>query len=135
MGHIESRHLIEQMQQTALSRGLVTAAGLDRNTAANLGVELAFNRPRSRQDEYEADQAGLRYLSQSGYAESAAPAFMKKLKSSAPTFLSTHPAPPDRVAALERATQSDNRNCVQSCGLDNAFYQQKVRSRLTAKGL
>lgn len=135
MGHIESRHLIEQMQQTALSRGLVTAAGLNQNVAANLGVELAFNRPRSRQDEYEADQAGLRYLSQSGYAESAAPAFMKKLKSSAPTFLSTHPAPPDRVAALERATQSDNRNCAQSCGLDNAFYQQKVRSRLTAKGL
>jgi len=135
MGHIESRHLIEQMQQTALSRGLVTAAGLDRNVAANLGVELAFNRPRSRQDEYEADQAGLRYLRQAGYAESAAPEFMKKLKSSAPTFLSTHPAPPDRVEALERAVKSDNRNCARACGLDSAFYKQKVHSRLTAQGL
>ncbi len=136
MGHIESRHLIEQMQQTALSRGLITAAGLDRNQAANIGAELAINRPRSRQDEYEADQAGLKFLRDAGYAESAAPEFMKKLAkqgSSVPTFLSTHPAPPDRVEALEAATRSDDRSCTQACGLDNAFYKQKVRDRIASK--
>lgn len=135
MGHIESRHLIEQMQQTALSRGLITAAGLDRNQAANIGVELAFNRPQSRKDEYEADQIGLKLLSKADYAESAAPEFMKKLLkkgSSVPTFLSTHPAPPARVEALEEAVKSDDRSCGRACGLDNNDYQQKIRSRVAS---
>lgn len=139
MGHIESRHLIEQMRQTAVSRGLVTAAGLDRNTVANIGVDLALSRPRSRQDEYEADQIGLRLLRQAGYAESAAPAFMRKLLrggSSGPAFLSTHPAVPSRVTALEKAGQPGS--CIQAsrafaCGLDNNYYQQKVRDRLASR--
>lgn len=138
MGHIESRHLIEQMRQSALSRGLITAAGLDRNTVANIGVDLALNRPLSRQDEYEADQIGLKLVRQAGYAESAAPAFMRKLLrggSSGPTFLSTHPAVPSRLAALEKVVQSGS--CSQAsqaftCGLDNNYYQQKVRDRLAS---
>lgn len=144
IGHITSRHLIEQMRQTAVARGLTTAAGLDRNVAATLGVELALNRPRSRQDEFEADQAGLKLLRGANYAESAMPEFMKKLikrSSSVPTFLSTHPAVPDRVTALEKSIQASPGNkCTQSsqattCGLDSGAYQQAVRSRLAARGL
>lgn len=135
MAHIESRHLIEQMQKTALSRGLVSAAGLSQSQVANIGVELAFNRPQSRKDESEADQTGLRLLRQADYAESAAPEFMKKLLkqgSSTPAFLSTHPAPPERVKALEEAVKSDDRSCARACGLDNSDYQQKIRSRVAS---
>jgi len=38
IGHIASRHLVEQME-TAIARGVATAAGLDRNTA----VQIVWN--------------------------------------------------------------------------------------------
>lgn len=141
MGHIESHHLVEQMRQTAITRGLASAAGLDQNVVASLGLELALNRPQSRQDELEADQIGLELLRSAGYAESAAPAFMQKLNrsSSTPTFLSTHPAVPDRIEELEESRRPDSANgCDQAanartCGLDTSFYQQTVRNRLTGR--
>ncbi|MFB2771184.1 M48 family metalloprotease [Pelatocladus sp. BLCC-F211] len=94
IGHIASRHAIEQMRETAIARGVATAAGLERSTAVQIGVDLALQRPNSREDEFEADRKGLRTLGRAGYAESAMIAFMQKLlqKRSLPTFLSTHPA-------------------------------------------
>lgn len=138
IGHIEGRHLINQLRQTALTRGLMTAAGLDSIALVNLGTELAVRRPLSRQDEFEADQRGLRMITQADYAESAMPEFMKKLmgQQSVPTFMSTHPAVPDRVEALEKAIRNNPGNlCTQSpqlpeCGLDNTSYRQAVGSRL-----
>ncbi len=62
IGHIASRHSIEQMRQTAIAGGVASLAGLDRSTAVQLGVDLALRRPNSRQDEFEADQRGLRTL-------------------------------------------------------------------------
>ncbi|KYC44201.1 peptidase [Scytonema hofmannii PCC 7110] len=108
IGHIASRHSIEQMRQTAIARGLANAAGLDRSTAVQLGVELALQRPRSRQDEYEADRRGIETLTRTGYDPRAMIAFLQKLRNqpSPPTFLSTHPAPDDRIAALKREIDS-----------------------------
>jgi predicted Zn-dependent protease len=48
IGHIEGRHAIQQMRQAAIAKGLATAAGLNRNTIVNIGVELALQRPNSR---------------------------------------------------------------------------------------
>ncbi|HBL14669.1 MAG TPA: peptidase, partial [Cyanobacteria bacterium UBA11162] len=48
IGHITRRHLIQQMRQTAIARGVAVAAGLDRNTLVNIGVELALKRPNGR---------------------------------------------------------------------------------------
>ncbi|HEY9624761.1 MAG TPA: M48 family metallopeptidase, partial [Crinalium sp.] len=59
IGHIAARHAVQQMRETAVQQGLATAAGLDRNVAVNIGVELAIRRPHSRQDEIEADNKGL----------------------------------------------------------------------------
>lgn len=139
IGHIERRHLVEQMQQAAVTRGLASAAGLSRSTVAALGLELAINRPRSRKDEFEADQVGLRLLRQANYATGAMPEFMRKLlnRSSVPTFLSTHPAVPDRIAALEEAIRKNQNNVCDrdrltpECGLNNNTYQQRVRDRLS----
>ncbi|MUG91433.1 M48 family metalloprotease [Scytonema sp. UIC 10036] len=108
IGHIASRHSIEQMRQTAITRGLANAAGLDRSTAVQLGVELALQRPRSRKDEYEADRRGIQTLARAGYDPRAMIAFLQKLRNqpTPPTFLSTHPAPDDRIAALKREIDS-----------------------------
>jgi predicted Zn-dependent protease len=131
IGHIVKRHSIQQMRQTAIARGLATAAGLDRNTLVNIGVELALQRPNSRKDEFEADQEGLYNLEQAGYAPSAMVAFMGKLlkaRGSVPTFLSTHPAASDRIAALEQAIDPAQANVGE--GLNDKAYKNKIRALL-----
>lgn len=131
IGHIVKRHSIQQMRQTAIARGLATAAGLDRNTLVNIGVELALQRPNSRKDEFEADQEGLYNMEQAGYAPSAMVAFMGKLLKaggSVPTFLSTHPAASDRIAALEQAISPAQANVGE--GLNDKAYKNKIRALL-----
>ncbi len=127
MGHIEGRHLIKQMKQKAIASGVATAAGLDRSQAIGIGVDLALNRPRSRQDELDADNKGLKNLTRTGYAQSAMVSFMKKLQksSSVPAFLSTHPATGDRITALQR--QINNQPSNRSYGLDDSAYQANMR--------
>lgn len=127
IGHIASRHSIEQMRETAIARGIATAAGLDRSTAVGIGVDLALRRPNSRQDEFEADRRGLRTLGRAGYAQSAMIAFMQKLlkQPSIPTFLSTHPATSDRIAALKR--QMNSQTASRGGGLNNAAYQKQIQ--------
>lgn len=131
LGHISERHLIKQMRQTAIARGVAVAAGLDRNTLVNIGVELALKLPNSRQDELEADQVGLETLTKAGYAPSAMVAFMEKLLNqggSVPSFLSTHPAVADRITALEEAIDPTQENVGN--GLDNNAYKTKIRPLL-----
>jgi predicted Zn-dependent protease len=129
IGHIAARHAIEQMRETAISQGLLSAAGLDRETLVNIGVQLAFSLPNSREDELEADQKGLANLRKAGYAPSAMVSFMKKLlqqRGSVPTFLSTHPAVSDRVVALEKAIDSKTANVGD--GLDSQAYKNRIRA-------
>ncbi|MDZ8263357.1 M48 family metallopeptidase [Nostoc sp. ChiQUE01b] len=128
IGHIGGKHLVKQMRQKAIASGLASASGLDRNTAVNIGVELALNRPRSRQDEFDADQRGLRTLTRAGYAQSGMVSFMQKLLKkggSTPTFLSTHPGTSDRIDALRRAINSQPSNG--KYGLDKASYKANIR--------
>ncbi|WP_348231900.1 M48 family metallopeptidase [Trichocoleus sp. DQ-U1] len=127
IGHIAGRHAIEQMRKSALARGVAAAAGLDRNLAVQIGVDLALRRPNSRQDEFEADQKGLQTMIRAGYAPSGMVAFMEKLlrANSVPTFLSTHPATSDRIKALERAIDPEDANVGD--GLDEQAYKAKIR--------
>jgi beta-barrel assembly-enhancing protease len=122
IGHITERHSIQQMRQSAIARGVASAAGLDRNTMVNIGVELALRRPNSRKDEFET---------QAGYAPSAVVSFMEKLLKrggSIPSFLSTHPNTSDRIKALEQAIDPAQANVGD--GLDNAAYKNKIRALL-----
>ncbi len=128
IGHITGKHLVEQMRESALTQGVSQAAGLERNAAVQIGVDLALRRPNSRKDELEADQIGLRNLRRAGYAESGMVSFMKKLlkSGSTPTFLSTHPATGDRIVALERAIDPQRSNVGN--GLDSNAYKSQIRS-------
>ncbi len=128
IGHITGKHLVEQMRESAIAQGVSQAAGLDRNAAVQIGVDLALRRPNSRKDELEADQLGLRNLGRAGYAESAMVSFMKKLlrSGSTPAFLSTHPATGDRITALQRAIDPQRANVGN--GLDSNAYKSQIRS-------
>lgn len=127
IGHIAGRHSVAQMRKMAVANGLVGAAGLDRNMAANIGVELAFRRPNSRQDEYAADTMGLQTLAKTGYAQSAMVDFMSKLlqSRSVPTFLSTHPATAERISRLQQSINPAN---SYGDGLDGVTYRSRLRS-------
>ncbi len=130
IGHIEGRHAIKQTREMALAQGLSTAAGLDSNQAAQIGVQLALRLPHSRRDEYDADRRGLKMMERTGYAPSGIVGFMKKLINqggSVPTFLSTHPGAADRVEALQEQIGSDGNR---GSGLDNRAYRQKISSLL-----
>lgn len=129
IGHIASRHAIDQMRQTAIASGVASVAGLDRSTAVQIGVDLALRRPNSRGDEFEADQRGLANSRRAGYAPSATIAFMEKLLQSngrsVPTFLSTHPATRDRITRLRDAVNPQTANVGN--GLDGAAYKASIR--------
>jgi beta-barrel assembly-enhancing protease len=126
IGHIAERHALKHIREQAVRQGLLTAAGLDNSTIANLAVEFALNRPNSRSDEYEADELGLANLTQAGYASGAMVEFMKKLlnQRSVPTVLSTHPATEDRITRLEEAIDPATAN--QGDGLNSASYRNEI---------
>ncbi len=129
IGHIAGRHAIQQMRDRAVSQGLLSAAGLNRNNAVQIGVELAISRPNSRSDELEADRFGLENMTQANYAPAGILGFMQKLLrrgGSAPSFLSTHPATSDRIKILQQ--QIDPQALNTGNGLDNQAYKSRIRS-------
>ena len=131
IGHITGRHLVQQMRQREIASGVASVAGLDRNAAVGLGLELVLNRPRSRRDEFDADNRGLLAMTQAGYAQSATISFMQKLLQrggAIPAFLSTHPPTGDRINALQNSINAQPSN--QSDGLDQAAYRANIRSIL-----
>ncbi|MEB3217821.1 MAG: M48 family metallopeptidase [Nostocales cyanobacterium 94392] len=128
IGHIDGKHLLEQIRADAVRRGFRTATGLDESTIAQIGVELLRKRPNSREDEYDADQRGLDMLGDAGYAQSAMPDFMQKLADqggSPPEFLSTHPNPDNRVKALEASIDPNQRN---GDGLNSTAYYKRTQT-------
>ena len=136
IGHIDGKHLLEQIRADAVRRGLMRSGGLDDSKIAQIGVELLRKRPNSREDEYDADQRGLSMMGDAGYAQSAMPDFMQKLADqggSPPEFLSTHPNPENRVNALESSIDPNQRN---GDGLDSTTYYNRtlaVNNSLMAK--
>ncbi|MEL6260904.1 MAG: M48 family metallopeptidase [Cyanobacteria bacterium J06626_6] len=126
IGHIDGKHLLEQIRADAIRQGLMTAAGLDDSVIAQIGEELLLNRPNTREDEYDADQRGLSMIGDAGYAQSAMPDFMQKLADQGgtpPEFLSTHPNPENRVEALEDSIDPNQRD---GDGLDSTAYHNRT---------
>ncbi len=131
IGHIKHRHVLKSIQKAALEQGLASAAGVDRNTAIGLGVQLGLRLPRSREYEYQADETGLNTLIKAGYAPAGMTGFFEKLLNkggSMPTFLSTHPNTKDRIEAIKQAIDPATAN--QGDGLDSAAYKAKIQKLL-----
>ena len=127
IGHIAGRHALQHMKQAALTEGISTLAGVDRDKIVQIGVQVALTLPNSRQDEYDADRRGLTTMIQSGYAPSAMPEFMKKLISnnSAPEFLSSHPGVRERVTNLQKMIPAAYQNRRE--GLNASTYKQELQ--------
>jgi beta-barrel assembly-enhancing protease len=129
IGHIAARHGIEHMRDSAVAQGLLSAAGLDRSDAVQIGVELAVSRPNGRSDELEADRFGLNNMIKANYAPAGILGFMQKLLQaggSTPSFLSTHPATSERIKILQEQINPQTANVGD--GLDNRAYRSRISS-------
>ena len=90
------------IKQIAYSREIAALLGL--------GAEYGLVRPYGRQQELEADRLGLSLMAQAGYRPEDAVALWRRMQERGGQaanlgFLSTHPAPADRVKALEALIQ------------------------------
>jgi predicted Zn-dependent protease len=135
IGHIVGRHSLKQMREQAIAQGLASAAGLDRNTAVQLGLQVGFQLPRSRGDELEADQLGLQNMIKAGYAPIGMVTFFEKLQKASsggnpPSFLSTHPSTGDRISRLQSTIAETTSNSKQGNGLDPQAYNTRFKSLL-----
>ena len=114
MGH-EISHALANHTAERMSRAMATAAGVavigaasDNSGAAMAGAaviaNVALTLPNSREAENEADVMGMLTATQAGYDPEAAVTLWQKmgdLNDDRPAeFLSTHPAPENRQAAL-----------------------------------
>lgn len=134
IAHITNKHALKQMRQRIIAGGLADAAGVDNNVLVAVGVEVGLNLPKSRRDEYEADQDGLATIVRSGYAPSGMIGFFQKLLSaggnSMPTILRTHPHTEDRIANLEQLLQQAQINPNMGNGLSSEQYKANIRKLL-----
>jgi predicted Zn-dependent protease len=111
VAHASERHSIDQLKQQFGVQLLISIA-LGEGTAAQVAqvassfLSLKF----SRDDETEADDFSVLYLSDTDYACNGAASFFAKIEAegggSVPEFLSTHPSPDNRVQAInDQATE------------------------------
>ena len=114
MGH-EISHALANHTAERMSRAMATSIGVlaigvasDRPAATMAGgalaAKLALELPNSRTAESEADHIGMELAVRAGYDPDAAVTLWRKMGalggSKPPEFLSTHPAPGNREAAL-----------------------------------
>ena len=125
IGHVTARHSAERYSRSvavSLGAGLLGAVTGQRalSDLANLGGGL-YLKSYSRENEFEADSLGLRYMTAAGYEPSAVAQFLASLgaqtdlqarlrgaESSSNDFnlLATHPRTLDRVREAQQATGS-----------------------------
>jgi len=116
IAHALARHGAERMsagQAQQIGGQLLGAVMQNRGNPANtamvmqafgVGSQLGVMLPHSRTQEYEADQIGLILAAKSGYDPREALTFWEKFGSSGetpPEYLSTHPAPANRISELK----------------------------------
>lgn len=114
VGHLEAGHPGERASTAAATQlgvnvaSAVLGGGNSELMAAVLGAgaQYGVELPFSRNQELEADRLGLQYMAEAGYDPHAAVELWRKMSAQGgarqPTFLSTHPAPEQRIEALER---------------------------------
>ena len=121
IAHIARRHAADQLTQQLVANGLLGLLGAmlgnDAGGArtARLGAQILANGYMlkfSRDDEREADLVGMRILQRAGWDPRGMADFMDVLRrqqgrdpGSVEVFLSSHPAPAERAAALRRAAR------------------------------
>ena len=149
--HVASRHISHKLDRSS-KIGLATLAGMvagillgvaGAGAAANAvsvgsmaaGQSAALS--YSRQDEMQADELGIRYLTDAGYSGAGLLTMLKKIRDrqwfgseEIPTYLMTHPAVEERIAYLGTWIES-NPDAVSAPGTGRTEFE-RMRTRLVA---
>jgi predicted Zn-dependent protease len=121
IAHVLCRHISEKIERSK-KIGLATLAGVvagaflgaggasevaNAVTLGSIAAAQSANLAYSREDEIQADQIALKYLSAAGYGREGLLSVLKKIRSKQwfgseqiPSYLSTHPASEDRMAYI-----------------------------------
>lgn len=139
-GHVVARHSARQMVNAVGLEALAAVAlGQNSSGAAQLAAGLAGKTALlayGRSDETEADEYGARYASAAGYDPHGIATFFQKLakgEGKTPgwaTFLSTHPATPDRIAKVNAYIE---RKHLGGSGGRSGTELAEVKERLRAR--
>jgi predicted Zn-dependent protease len=124
IGHITALHHARRYGQSLLANiGVVAAAAVGGRPAAEMGQlgAVSLLQSYSRDNEYESDQLGIRYLVRAGYDPRAMAGFLAKLRAHSRlnaerrgespdsvdqfNYLATHPAAAARVDRAKRLAQ------------------------------
>jgi Zn-dependent protease with chaperone function len=113
MSHVYMQHSAKQASKQAFTNGILGVLGAivgggTAGTLARLGMQIgagAISLKYSRNDEAQADAVGAIIMYRAGYDPRALAQFFEKLESegsSGPQFLSDHPNPGNRSAAIDK---------------------------------
>ncbi len=118
IGHVTARHSVSQISRSqlfglGLGAGSVISPSFGRlGQLAQAGLGLLFLK-YGRDDERESDQLGLEYMYRLGYDPRALSVFFEVFQNMregpegmVPDWLSTHPSPPDRIAATRSEAEA-----------------------------
>ncbi|SDG42085.1 M48 family metalloprotease [Roseospirillum parvum] len=127
LGHVNARHTAERLSQGMLAQLGVAVLGIATGSQAVTqmasGVAASWIQSYSRDQEFEADMLGVRYMSRGGYDPEAMVSFLATLRQQAQVearmmglpegqvdemnFMSTHPRTIDRTRrAMEQASEA-----------------------------
>jgi predicted Zn-dependent protease len=138
IGHVTARHSAAQMSRQQLAQvGLAVGSAVSERFAqmadlGGAGVGILFLK-YGREDETEADALGLRYMRRSGHDVREMPGVYAMLASlsggsggrATPDWLSTHPAPEDRQARIQRAIAAMPQDSLGSI-IERESYLQRL---------
>ncbi len=149
MAHVLARHAIERERATrstlAQSRSLGALVGNRAASEAVLRNAKGYLAKFSRQQEYEADTIGLRLAAQAGYSPLASAAILSTMAKQSELnarrffaegdpaqvdFLSGHPAPPDRIAAIISQARNYSVKDTGTLEADRVAYIQAIDGTL-----
>lgn len=112
IGHALANHGAEKMSNAMAAQTTVALVGAlagqrNQGVVSSIGpamAQLGWLLPNSRQAEHEADTIGMELAARAGYDPAAGVSLWRKMReaagSSGPQFLSTHPAPEERMKRL-----------------------------------
>jgi len=149
LGHVQALHHARRYGQTMLANILLTGAGILTSQVApqaarsvmDLGQvgALGVLQANSRENEFEADDLGIRYLARAGYDPTAMARFLRKLRQHSRfeaelrgespekidqfSYMATHPAPIERV---ERADANAAKVRVEQPIVAQDIYLRKI---------
>jgi predicted Zn-dependent protease len=138
IGHVTARHGVEQQtRQTLFGAGLGIGAILSPEVAQlggvlQQGLGLLFLK-YGRDDENQADELGVEYSLRAGYDAAAGAHFFEVLDrqtqesgQALPSWLSTHPAPADRVVHTQELARERMPQFPQATVVAEAAFKKQV---------